>query len=174
MELVKVEECEYTGTKQHDHAAFCRQWLVENGYDLEFEVVAAKANQLFLDYDNHSVPPQFKVTMDILMQALNLTEELPYAASVSKSGNVHIIVELPRYMVLTERIAWQAAFGSDPKNCALQLLSVRKRELNPILLYNRKEGSLASDQKQHQTKTDDNETHKRTKGKVGRKRRCNP
>jgi hypothetical protein len=39
---------------------------------------------------------------------------------------------------IVERIAWQAAFGSDPKREALHLLSVSRGELNPILLFMRK------------------------------------
>ena len=61
-----------------------------------------------------------------------------YKASVSKGGNTHVIVHLRSAMDILERIAWQAAFGSDPKREALHLLSVSRGELNPILLFMRK------------------------------------
>lgn len=128
---------EYTGTTRNDHAVYARQWLVDNGYN-NFEVVIATDSQLFLDYDRTTLPPEFGTAMNILKQTLNVEEDLPYELSTSKSGNLHVIVELPYYMPIARRIAWQAAFGSDPKREALHLLSLSKHELNPILLYNKK------------------------------------
>jgi hypothetical protein len=65
-----------------------------------------------------------------------------YDVSESKSGNVHVVINLPIPMHATKRVAWQAAFGSDPKREALHLLSIARREKNPILLYNRKKPQL--------------------------------
>jgi hypothetical protein len=132
----------YTGTVQKDHAEFARQWLANSEYAKDFEVVVAEGNQLMLDYDTTTLPVQFQVAMDILKQTVNTAEDLPFELSVSKSGNLHVIVTLPYSMGDTKRIAWQAAFGSDPKREALHLLSIARHELNPILLYNRKKPQL--------------------------------
>lgn len=131
-----------TGTVQHDHAEFARQWLADSVYAQDFEVVVANDTQLMLDYDRTTLPPQFSVTMEILKQALKVAEDLPYEVSVSKKGNIHVVIELPRRLSTYCRVAWQAAFGSDPKREALHLLSLAKHELNPILLYNRKKPQL--------------------------------
>jgi len=58
--------------------------------------------------------------------------------SASKGGNTHVLVHLSRDMSILERVAWQGAFGSDPKREALHLLSISRDELNPILLFMRK------------------------------------
>lgn len=128
----------YTGTIQHDHEEYAKKCLAESEYAESFEVVVAKSNQLMLDYDRTTLPTQFGVAMNILKETLKTTEDLPYEVSTSKSGNLHVIVELPDSMSDVKRIAWQAAFGSDPKREALHLLSIAKNEKNPILLYNRK------------------------------------
>jgi hypothetical protein len=49
------------------------------------------------------------------------------------------VVHLPNPLTVIERIAWQAAFGSDGKREALCLLSVANGVKNPIVLFQRKD-----------------------------------
>lgn len=134
------------GVSNFDHAEYARRWLSDSDFIFDFEVVVAEKNQLMLDYDSTTIPQQFEVALDILKQALAAEgvddKRVTYDVSESKSGNVHVIINLPIPMHATKRVAWQAAFGSDPKREALHLLSIARREKNPILLYNRKKPQL--------------------------------
>jgi hypothetical protein len=140
--MISVPGEDYTETIQQDHAAYARHYLKETGYDEDYEVVIAERNQLMLDYDRTTIPLQFYTALGILHQAFK-TEYIPYEVSESKSGNKHVIITLPRNISDYCRVAWQAAFGSDPKREALHLLSLSKYELNPILLYNKKKPQLS-------------------------------
>ena len=77
------------------------------------------------------------MTLGILEQSLR--ESQFFTVHESKGGNTHALVRLTVPMDVYERIAWQAAFGSDPKREALHLLSVSRGELNPILLFVKKQ-----------------------------------
>ena len=128
------------GTINNDHALAAQKTLDDNGYAKEWQVVVADDNTLMLDYDQRlydcTLPEQFYDTLGILEQALH--EAQFFTVHESKGGNTHALVRLTIPMDIYERIAWQAAFGSDPKREALHLLSVSRGELNPILLFMRK------------------------------------
>lgn len=127
---------------QKDHAAWARVWLEQNGFK-DWEVVVAEEYQLMIDYDTvdsyDPLPEQFFTTMNILGQVYVPEGEAPaalhYERFASKGGNTHVIVTLPYNLSDARRVAWQAAFGSDPKREALHMLSIARKELNPILLY---------------------------------------
>ncbi len=147
MEFIHMESVEeYQGTIQKDHAAYARQWLIDNNYDADFEVVVAKDNELMLDFDRTTIPQQFEIVLDILAQVLAAPNvepvRPPYEVSKSKSGNLHVVVTLPYDMSIAKRVVWQAALGSDPKREALHMLSIKYKDLNPILLYQPKKQPL--------------------------------
>jgi hypothetical protein len=100
-------------------------------------VVVADDKTLMLDYDQQSydgmLPEQFYVTLGIFGDVFGYDNY--YESSASKGGNTHVVVHMKFALPIVERIAWQAAFGSDPKREALHLLSVSLGELNPILLF---------------------------------------
>ncbi len=131
-----------SGHIRKDHAAWARVWLEQNGYT-GWEVVVSREDQLMIDYDQVScywdLPTQFYTTMCILAQSFVPEGEapvlLPYERFASKGGNTHVIITLPYALSDSQRVAWQAAFGSDPKREALHMLSIARKELNPILLY---------------------------------------
>jgi hypothetical protein len=133
------------GTIQNDHALYAQRTLEERGFADTWQVVVAHDRMLMLDYDEHTyyenlvhpAPAQFYDTLSILEAALDY--QVRYVeVSASKGGNTHVLVHLNRDMSILERVAWQAAFGSDPKREALHLLSISRDELNPILLFMRK------------------------------------
>lgn len=125
---------------QNDHALAAEEFL-KQAHFYDWQVVVADDNKLMLDYDQKpfdgGLPEHLYDVLGILEQAVGCAVYM-YAAE-SKGGNTHVVILLPRPMPIVERIAWQAAFGSDPKREALHLLSVSRNELNPILLFMRKD-----------------------------------
>ena len=128
------------GVINNDHALAAEEFLRQAHFDDKWQVVLANDTTLMLDYDNYpydaTLPEQFYVTLGILESVLGAS--LYFTANASKGGNTHARVVLSKPLPIIERIAWQAAFGSDPKREALHLLSVSRGELNPILLFMRK------------------------------------
>jgi hypothetical protein len=132
------------GVLNNDHAQAAEEFLRQAGFDKQWQVVVADDMVLMLDYDDwacgnalrDSLPEQFYVTLSIFGETFG--HDNYYERSVSKGGNTHVVLHLSNPMDVIERIAWQAAFGSDPKREALHLLSVSRGELNPILLFMRK------------------------------------
>lgn len=141
----KAGGSDVTHVLNNDHAQAAQKYLQEHDYSDEWEVVLAEENMLMLDYDGMPtgsapiLPEQFFQTLGILEQVPGQGNKTYYTISVSKGGNTHVIVYLTNPLPIAERIAWQAAFGSDPKREALHLLSVSLGELNPILLFMRKD-----------------------------------
>jgi hypothetical protein len=140
-ENMKYHGSDVEGTINNDHALAAEKYLRDTGYDAEWQVVVADDKVLMLDYDNRpfdeDLPEQFYSTLSILEQRVGTA--VYFTKHVSKGGNTHAVVALPIALPIAERIAWQATFGSDPKREALHLLSVARGELNPILLFMRKD-----------------------------------
>lgn len=123
-------------TLQKDHAEFAEKVLRDKGFADNWEVVVAEDNELQIDYDdlpfrwNVDLPEQFFRVLEILKQALNV-QELVYRAYASKGGNTHVVVKLPHSLPIMDRVAWQAAFGSDPVREALHINKRRDQKLLP-------------------------------------------
>ena len=145
MQIELHEDEYYSKTIQRDHAKAAHKFLEDNGYAEDWQVVVAEDNMLMLDYDGvffdgvffnaDPLPDQFYTVLGILEDMLGTAS---YEESQSKGGNTHVVIYLPVPLPIAERVAWQAAFGSDPKREALHLLSISRGELNPILLFMRK------------------------------------
>jgi hypothetical protein len=124
-------------TAQKDHAEFAEKELLAKGFT-DWEVVVANEDELQLDYDDIPfgtlLPKVFPRTLDILTQAFD-GAAITFKTYASKGGRTHVIVKLPHCVPIMDRVAWQAAFGSDPIREALHICSIRKKELNPILLF---------------------------------------
>ena len=121
-----------------DHAAFVRQQLDGANESTDWEIVLADDTMLLLDYDVPYIPNQFLRTLEILEEMMGHVPQ-PWKAYKSRSGNTHIIVKLSRPLPIDQRIAWQAAFGSDPKREALHLLSRTRGDRNTMMLVMRKD-----------------------------------
>jgi hypothetical protein len=146
--MIKQLGSDVEGVLNNDHAQAAQKYLDDNGFAKDWQVVVADDTKLMLDYDqtpyNATLPEQFYTTLGILEDSLGQT--VSFDVFASKGGNTHVVLTFVGYSMSTvERIAWQAAFGSDPKREALHLLSVSRGELNPILLFMRKEQKLLGD-----------------------------
>lgn len=125
-----------------DHSIYVQRALDESDEHREWEVVCATDRQLLLDYDQSNwdfIYQTFIDAKDILDQRFPEYGNVNWKTYRSRSNNYHVVVELPEDMSVHERIAWQAAFGSDPKREALHLLSVKRGDINPIVLVMRKD-----------------------------------
>ena len=127
------------GVLNNDHAQAAEEFLRQARFD-DWMVVVADDKTLMLDYDQQvydgTLPEQFYIALGIFDSVVGSNNYFEHTAS--KGGNTHCVIHMEKPMPIVERIAWQAAFGSDPKREALHLLSVSRGELNPILLFMRK------------------------------------
>lgn len=99
-----------------------------------FEVVVANEYELMLDYDTKEVPPIFQKVIAIFdKHHPNLYGG--YQLHRSKSDNTHVIVKLNHKMSITERIAWQAIFGSDGVHEALNMIAAKREVSAPVLMF---------------------------------------
>lgn len=129
-----------------DHREYVNQLLEASGEAAEWEVFVCPDNMLQLDYDQPFpfYPLQFFDVMGMLVERCSLAtartnKQVEHRVYSSRSGNSHYLIELPENISDYERTAWQAAFGSDPKREAGHLLSLMRKEINPILLIMRKD-----------------------------------
>lgn len=108
-----------------------------------YEVVVAEPDELQIDYDIpypgdawETLPESFKIVFKVLRENGMVRYFRRYK---SKSGNLHVLVKLSDELPEVERVALQAAFGSDPLRETLNLIAIRKQVKNPILLFMRKD-----------------------------------
>lgn len=125
-----------------DEAIAASKKLDDLGF-VDWEVVVATDHTLQLDYDKMPVgkcPAKFKAILGLLKQRFDTNSELKYEIHRSKSGKGnHVIVHLPKALDEVERVAWQAAFGSDGIREALNIMRITRNIKNPVLLFMRKD-----------------------------------
>lgn len=102
-----------------------------------YEIVIADDYTLQIDYDRPDLPTNFYEMLSVLRQ--RAPGILRWYKLPSKSGNLHVTIKLPIEMDVTERIAWQAAFGSDSKREMLGLIRVSMRIENSVLFFEKKD-----------------------------------
>lgn len=140
--MITGSDCE--GTIQHDHAEFARRKLEEQGHADEWEVVIADDYHLQVDLDDcgpieHGLPERFHTMFDIFKKHID-PEAYVERHTTSKSGTgQHVIINTNQRLHPHARIAWQSILGSDCLREGLAMCSVWKHELNPILLFERKQ-----------------------------------
>jgi hypothetical protein len=144
-----------------DHESFCQNKLIQAGLDKEFFVEVATDRTIQIDFDipfDGPLPQQFSETLEIFSRMLSpldgktstateedrkLPENRPRTASwrklKSRSGRTHVVISISWDMPQAERIAWQAAMGSDFRREALSLAYAALGQMSPVLLYSRKE-----------------------------------
>jgi hypothetical protein len=86
----------------------------------KFDVVQSDATSLLLDLDTPEALAQYQRVLPKLLDNYDVVSTQSW---LSKSGNTHVRIELGREMTLPERLALQAALGSDGVR---ELLSLRR------------------------------------------------
>lgn len=134
-----VEICESMSKSsivpQSDNAEEAKEALAAKGTYPNHEVVVASSDEIMLDYDTKNVPEVFLNVLQVMQTQRFRNGKTTYSLFQSKGGNCHVVVKLPEPIADVERIAWQAAFGSDPIREALSLVSVSRNVKSPVLLY---------------------------------------
>jgi len=125
-----------------DHETHCTMLLRETGLEKTFFVDVATSRTIQIDLDipfDLNMTTQFYETLDIFRRMLVNGKAASYRHLRSKGGRTHIVIALSWDMPQSERIAWQAAFGSDFKREALSLAYAALGQKSPVLLYSSKE-----------------------------------
>jgi hypothetical protein len=149
--IKQASDVEYPMLGAADHESFCQKKLKEAGLDGEYKVEVATDHTIQLDFDipfEQMLPKQFFDALEIFARMLDKDQfgnPLPEPKTAmwrhlkSRSGRSHVIIDLSWDMPQAERIAWQAAMGSDFKREALSLAYAAQGQHAPVLLYSRKE-----------------------------------
>ena len=101
------------------------------------DVVLPEPYDLFLDIDNEADMKRFARGMDIVIKHFNgqVIKSTPSRSGLPKR---HIIVRLDRPVTNAERIALQAALGSDPVREILGIVRVQHNDPHPTLFLEKK------------------------------------
>lgn len=106
-----------------------------------YQIVIATDQLIQIDYDFKILPDDFQAKLELLRR--RVTGRVQWWKTPSKSGNLHVTIHLlDTTMNVVERIAWQAAFGSDPKREMLGLLRVALGSSPYPVLFFEKEGFI--------------------------------
>ena len=97
-----------------------------------FHVVECDDYTLLLDLDDEESKKQYSKMLPFFINLLGAKE---YQRWDSKSGNLHVIVRLPKAFPLSERLAFQAILGSDPKRELFSMIGAVNGIQNPSILF---------------------------------------
>lgn len=90
-----------------------------------------KPNELLIDLDTKEQVDEFLSQIKLLVREVVI---LKIEVTTSFSGNRHVYIQLDRPISPIERIAWQAALGSDPKRELLSLIRASRGDKFPTIL----------------------------------------
>jgi hypothetical protein len=107
------------------------KWAAENNLD----VVLPDANQLFIDLDNYASQQEYERVIPLIQEIYGIVS---VTETVSRSGNLHRIVNLQMSVSPLERIAAQAMLGSDSRREAHSLRRLLQGERTPTLFFEKK------------------------------------
>jgi hypothetical protein len=104
-----------------------------------FDVVLPNSNELFIDIDSFEQYKEFDSMLDVLDK--NKVQFKVLKDEYSRSGlpRRHIVIKLERDLSPVERIAFQAALGSDRTRELLSLLRYFMKDKNPTLFVEKKQ-----------------------------------
>lgn len=129
--------------EQRDHAVEAQKYLDASEFVNTHYVAVCPDNQLYVDidtpYGEWGPSEKFVRALEILQQQYCMPSPPTFTVEMSKGGNTHVIVDLPYYVHISVRVAWQAVLGGDPVREACHLLSISRYEENPIILFRKKE-----------------------------------
>lgn len=98
-----------------------------------FLVVLPKPNEVFIDMDTDQQYNVFMLMIQVFMRDIGIVD---YKVRPSKSGlpHRHALVTMPFDIQSDiERVAYQAAMGSDPLRESLTLVRIRRGDIHPTL-----------------------------------------
>ncbi len=100
--------------------------------DNNLYVVVPTKTSIQVDIDGPEEQARFDDAVIILRRHFSIVSE---RTTISKSGKKHIHIDLGRELTDTERIAIQAALGSDGRRELLSILRVWKGEPHPSIFF---------------------------------------
>lgn len=105
--------------------------------DDNLEVVLPEPYDLFIDIDDEDAYKRFDKAMDCIINHFNgqVIKNTPSRSGLPKR---HIVVRLDRHVTDAERIALQAALGSDPVREILGIVRVQHKDPHPTLFLENK------------------------------------
>lgn len=105
--------------------------------DDNLDVVLPEPYDLFIDIDGEEDMKRFDRGMDVMIQQFN-AQVIKSTPSRSGLPKRHLIVRLNRQVTNAERIALQAALGSDPVREILGIVRVQHNDPHPTLFLENK------------------------------------
>lgn len=117
--------------KEHSDMNENREAFVERMKGEGLEVHLPDDDMLFIDIDNKDQLLVFRRCYPIFARDVSVVETL---ATVSKSGiGIHVRIKMKGKLSHEERIAWQAALGSDPVRELLSMIRYHNSDDHPTL-----------------------------------------
>ena len=96
-------------------------------------IVVPEPNQLQLDIDSPKLPANYAEQLEILGCIRKITS---VRQTTSKSGNIHVYIDLDGPIAPVERVLLQACMGSDQKRELLTFLNMQSPDnKRPQFLY---------------------------------------
>ena len=136
--VTKQERDTYDGIIEVDHIEQVEKLMFDEGIKDTHEIVLPLANQLQIDIDHEELPRRFTDSLNILLKAMD--GPIAVTRYRSRHGRLHVVIDLPHELSALERVAWQAALGSDGIREAMGLCALRRNVKNGTLLIHRKDG----------------------------------
>jgi len=122
--------------KEEDYNNLLREEYVKRILADGFEILEPEGNELLIDLDTPEQIRMFHSQYEMLER--NMCDECyPLAKFIwpSRGGNgEHVYIAMDFNMTPGERIAFQAALGSDPKRELLSLIRFKKGDIKPTIL----------------------------------------
>ena len=120
------------GALHNSREAFA--YAAEQGVDVRYPM----ANELFIDIDNDAAYNTFNDNFSLLHDMMPGYVSFVESPSRRKKDGKHIVVTLPRNVTPLERIALQAALGSDPRREAHSLRRYFAGDPLPTLFFEKR------------------------------------
>lgn len=118
-----------------DRANETREAFITRMEAAGYRIVTPKSNELLVDIDSEEQYETFLANWEVLLRNQSTAFEAKYEEHESRSGypRRHVIVTLPFDVSPWQRIAWQAALGSDPVRELLSAIRLRRGDVHPTL-----------------------------------------
>lgn len=126
MGTAAVSEFPYVHALENDKA-------FSKASELGLQVIFPDDHTVTVDVDGTEMPPRFNEILDVLIEYFPLAE--PMFVTTSKSGNRHIYLRFQIEFTETEKIAIQAALGSDAKREILGLVRAKAQTVGKFAGY---------------------------------------